>query len=296
MKTYAVIDSSFHEGLNRRLDELGTHFLSLFDGTSEHALVEIAPLLIPLDAASERARTLVLQLGSLHPCLTWLCSEVEPLALAKRLTRWHTVRIEDGGTLLLRWYDTRVQAALLELLDEGQREMFFNGVDRWAYCDRFGNWCSPVLRRAPDPAGLVGDSMELSQTQFAALLDASQPDVVLSHLTEVLPDETRRCDPIALYVLVQEQVRMASRLGWEGLDDQTQFLLPSLYTSGKAAEHPEFLQLMTAPAGEGIGTALSDRVEQLGDAVWSCGHPLWETAPRQDTALHPITNLEFPKC
>lgn len=296
MKTYAVIDSSFHEGLNTRLEGLGVHFLSLFDGTPEHALAEIAPLLIPLDAASDKTRSLLLQLGGQHPCLSWLCSPLEPSTLAKRLVRWHTVRIEDGGTLLLRWYDTLVQAALIDLLDERQRDTFFDGIDRWAYCDRFGNWRSFVLQRTSDSADLTDDPMELSNAQFAGLLEASQSDVVLRHLKEVIPDEIGRCDPMALYALVQEQVRTANRLGWDGLDDQTQFLLPSLYTSGMAAAHPDFLRLMTGPAGEDVGTSLSDRMELLGDAVWSCGSPLWETAPRQPTAAPATSSTEFPKC
>lgn len=295
MPTFAVIDSAFHEGLHRRLDAQGVHYMSLFVGTPEHALTEIAPLLIPLDDISPQTRSLLLRLGRDHPCLSWLNSELAPPALAAQLSRWHTVQLEDGETLVLRWYDTRVQSALMEILDESQRLAFFHSTVRWAFCDRFGQWQMPTLASTPKSPELADAPIELSRAQFSALMEACQPDVVLHHLMKVIPDEIRRCDSQALYALVKAQVHVAARLGWEGLDDQTQFLLPSLYTSGRAAEHPEFRRVMHTPPDQGAdGKPLADRMEDLSDAVWSSGPPLWESAPRQDATFHAQGPAEFP--
>ena len=295
MHRFAVVDSAFHEGLHRQIEAQGAGFVSLFNETPEHALVEIAPLLVALDEVSSATVSLLLKLSQRSPCLSWFCSELDASALANHLKRFHTVRLQDGGTLLLRWYDTRVQSSLMDILDESQRSEFFCGIERWAYCDRFGKWREHAMPAPALETHMAGGSLELSSRQFSALLDASQPDVVLKHLARVLPDETQRSDPQALYALVKEQVEDASRLGWDGLDDQTQFLLPSLYTSGKAAKHPEFLRVMQTKAGDGEERPpLADRVQNLSEAVWTCGVPLWESAPRLAVGADSRKNLSFP--
>ena len=45
-----VIDGAQSEGCNQQLDRWKTAYLSLFDGTPEESLIEIAPLLVPTSA------------------------------------------------------------------------------------------------------------------------------------------------------------------------------------------------------------------------------------------------------
>ncbi len=268
---------------------------SLFEGTPEHALVEIAPWLIALDGASPRTVSMLLHMGGRHPCLTWLRSAQPDSDLVAHLRRWHTADLQDGGTLLLRWYDTRVQEALLPTLSAAQRIEFFEGIQQWAFCDRFAQWQPVAMPQPAKGLAVSGNPLELTDAQFSALLQASQPDVVLRHLAHVLPDEISRCDARALFTLVRDLVQQATSLGWHGLDNQVQFLMPSLYTSGIAAQHPEFLRAVCAPAGEASGgMGLAERVQVLGDTVWSCGRPLWETSPVQQASSVASDPQGFP--
>jgi hypothetical protein len=292
---YAVIDTAFHDRLYLTLNKQQIPFFSLFDETPEHGLIEIAPLLIDLRHCTDSLITRLLALGQQAPCLTAIRSTRDIAELAIHLRQLHVAQLEDGGNLLLRWYDTRIQPALLAVLEPVQRSTLLSDIDHWSYCDRFGQWVEQTTSAAA-PADKAALPLHLNSAQFAALMNSAQPDLVLSHLQKILPDELAATQPSALYALVREHVTAAVALGYENVDEQIQYLLPGLYTSGLATQLAQFEQAV-APAPEvstsGKASPLADRIAALGDAVWAAGQPLWATAPRQP--LYPYSTAgRFP--
>ncbi len=289
--TFAVLDTAFHPGAHNVLTELGVRFVSLFDGTPEAALIEIAPLLVSLNASQPAGRARLLVMGQAAPCLTALGSSLDLPELAMSLRGLHQTNLEGGGELVLRWYDTRVQPTWLATLTLQQKLAVFNGINCWYGCDRFGQW----LRHAAPPQDAVSAPvalpLDLSTEQFAALLESAQVDVVLNHLDRVITDEVRATDRQSLFRFVEQHLRLAIEAGYEGLDDQTQYLLPLLYTSGKAADMAEFRQAVADQ--ESSSGLLADRMLALTDATWYAASPLWITAPKPERERSP-PRLEFP--
>jgi hypothetical protein len=288
---YAVLDTSFHQGAFRVLAELGVRFVSLFDDTPEAALIDIAPLLVSLSDSQANGRARVLALGRTAPCLTALGSPLALPELAQKLGRLHQTNLEDGGELVLRWYDTRVQPVWLASLEFQQQRAVFSGIDCWYGCDRFGQWLRHVAPPHAADSAPADMPLKLSIPQFAALLESAQVDVVLNHLDRVITDEVRATDKRTLFMFVEQHLRAAIGAGYEGLDDQTQYLLPLLYTSGKAADTAEF-QRAIAPQSS-VQQPLAERMLSMSDATWQVASPLWVTAPKPEREP-PSPRPEFP--
>jgi hypothetical protein len=290
-RAYAVLDTAFHQGAFRVLAESGVRFVSLFDDTPEAALIDIAPLLVSLNDSEPGGRARLLALGQAKPCLTALSSSLALSDLQLKLVKLHQTNLEDGGELVLRWYDTRVQPAWLGALTPNQKLAVFCGIDCWCSCDRFGQWVRQVPQDVDASSAPAAMPLELSTTQFGELLESAQVDVVLNHLDRVITDEVRKTDRRVLFDFIQLHLRTAIGAGYQGLDDQTQYLLPLLYTSGKAADMAEFQQAAVPQTFN--QQPLAERMLSMSDATWHAGPPLWVTAPRPEREP-PSPRLEFP--
>jgi hypothetical protein len=276
-----VIDTAAAEGSHAKLDAWNVSYHSLFDGTPEESLLEIAPLLIPLNELDAQARQRVFAwaqgLAFAAPCLSWIETDVGPAALAKHLRRFHVVGLSEGQSLLMRWYDTRILPVWLACMTADQATAFTAHVSSWAYVDRLGEVTSAVLERPssdfpPEPS--YGEPLvTLTDAQYGMLIDATELDVLLKHLRQIIRDELKRVPVRTLTQFVSKYQQSAIAAGLDDIDRQAQYLMVALYTSGKGVELPVFKALLELPAP--TLDELAKRIQDLPDEVWDAGPALW---------------------
>lgn len=281
-----VVDTSHAEGAHAQLERWGVPYCSLFEGTPEEPLIEIAPLVIGTGELSQAVQTQLFAwaetLALSAPAVSWLTSRHPAQAMAEHLRHFHIVGLTEGQSMLLRWYDTRILPVLLACLGPAQAEAFTAGMLRWDYVDRFGQVVAlPVAAHdggfpAAPPFG--EPLLALSDEQYGMLVDAADLDVLLRHLRQIIPDETRRVPTRTLSQFVSRHQQRAIQAGLTDIDRQTQYVLLALYTSGKAMEQPEFKAFISKPPA--TLDEFHKKMQGLSDAVWEAGPPLWEAAER----------------
>lgn len=281
---YLVVDTAQAEGSHQKLDGWQIPYVSLFEGTPEATLIEVAPLLIPTNGLSPDLRSRLFawaeQLGYSAPCLSWFDTEASVVDMAKHLRHFHVVGLSEGQAMLMRWYDTRILPVWWTCLEPPQAQAFTAGSMNWHYVDRFGGisalTIAPHETAFPSGPAFGQPLVSLTDEQYGLLVDAADLDVLLGHLRRVIPDETKRVSDRTLTQFVSRHQQAALAAGLDDLDRQTQYVLLALYTSGKGLEHPAFKAFMASPPKD-----LNDfhqGMQQLPDEVWEAGRPLWDEA------------------
>ncbi|NSX06298.1 DUF4123 domain-containing protein [Cupriavidus gilardii] len=280
MPHYAIIDSAQQPDYYRRLDRYGVTYRSLFDGHAEAGMKDIAPLLLDVetlpDGQCDRIRADIRRLGSTRPCISLLKSARSLDDLAAHFSAYHVVDLPGQERMILRWYDTRILPTWWNVMTLAQCRAFGYGIDEWRYFDRYGAECRlPSITSPTDSVGLEFAPLRLTQSQYDDLLAAAEADVAIANVRNVIPDELRRVPMHTLYPFVDMQLAAARAHGLDDLDEQVQFLLLALYTSGRFAQHPIAQQRLKKPASE-HAQSFADWTAGVPDAVWESGRPLWE--------------------
>lgn len=283
LQPYLLIDTAQVPDSQRKLERWNLPYISLFEHTPEQSLIEIAPLLIPLVYLPvELTRTVcdwAMDLAYGAPWLCWMSSRLAAEELAEHLRKFHTVGLNEGDTMIMRWYDTRILPVWMACLSPVQVTQFTAGILALQYVDRFG--AVSVLHDA-EPVGALPATppfgqplIHLTDQQFGMLVDASDTDLLISHLRRVITDETNALKPHVLFEFVRKYQQRAVAAGIRDIDRQTQYLLLALFTSGKGVEHSACIELLkTAP--ESLDE-FSRALQALPSSVWDAGPPLWSS-------------------
>ncbi len=170
-----AFDTNFLARLRRRLPLAVSH--SLYEGCYEgQGLDEIAPAVIQLPDESESRQDFVsflLRETTGKPMLSFVHG-IEPVAHLKRQMEAEDVH---GKRFLVRFADTRSLGALLDVLDETQRNRFLKNL-QWWYFDRDG-----TLRHVPHFVGpsdnLNDEPYVFSEVQMRKFDELARPDALL---------------------------------------------------------------------------------------------------------------------
>jgi hypothetical protein len=290
-----LLDSAPAEGSFLRLQQWGIEFESLFGGSPEASLLEVAPLLFDATAVSAEVRpalwSWLQSLAYAYPCLSWFRTKRAIGQVATHLKRFHLVNVSEEQTMLMRWYDTRILPIWLTCLAADQSAAFMVHSAQWQYVDRFGEVVTHSAAEQPVDAGWPGSNafgkplITLNDAQFALLVGAADLDVLLGHLRRIIPDELALVESKRLTTFVGRHQKQAIDYGLRDIDRQTQFVILALYTSGQALERPEFEAYMKNPPA--APKAFADGLQALPDTVWNAGAPLWEsTSVKSGAAAH----------
>lgn len=175
---YLLIDGAFCPGLHETIQR--DRKVLLFESlpSCADAAMNVSPFLLELNPADQH------QLALLERCDQWpmvsVIETAEPLtALAKRLAAWCIVEA-DGQAFNFRFPDTRRLPAILKILSVQQRVHLVGTAVRWSYISREGTWCAVIMAPATSTSE---DGPVLDPKQFAALVDDSRADELLSLLT-----------------------------------------------------------------------------------------------------------------
>lgn len=131
LRLYALVDGlQYQTQLDKRL-QATIGFFPLFAGTPDAALAHAGPWLVDASAVAE---TFIDELAALErnaPSLTWLITAQDLIGLGQLLQLKLDMRLPDGRSALLRFYDPRILFSLAQTLDGEQREEFFGYIHEW---------------------------------------------------------------------------------------------------------------------------------------------------------------------
>ncbi|MFX1733924.1 DUF4123 domain-containing protein [Paraburkholderia sp. A1RI_3L] len=129
VRLYALVDALLY-GRGEPVERpAGT--IALFDGTPDASLADAGPWLINFAEASHGVRQRLFSMGREAEGVSWLISAYPFLGLADELRERLNVRMPDGRTALLRFYDARLVADIADLLSFSQRAEFFVSTFDW---------------------------------------------------------------------------------------------------------------------------------------------------------------------
>lgn len=131
LRLYALVDGAGYQTRHHKRLQAAGGLFPLFSGTPDAALSHAGPWLVDAVNVEE---SFVDELATLErdvPCMSWLISPQDLDGLAQLLQLKLDVRLPDGRSALLRFWDPRVLADLAQTLDEGQRKDFFSYIHEW---------------------------------------------------------------------------------------------------------------------------------------------------------------------
>ncbi|ENZ77794.1 MULTISPECIES: DUF4123 domain-containing protein [Pseudomonadota] len=131
LRLYALVDGiQYEESRGERLGDRPGH-ASLFRGTPDGPLAHAGPWLVDVEEVGDAVLHDLARLEQEAPAVTWLIAEADLAGLAQLLQLHLDVRLPDGRIALLRFWDPRVLASLVNVLDARQRDAFFAHIHEW---------------------------------------------------------------------------------------------------------------------------------------------------------------------
>jgi hypothetical protein len=276
---YALVDRAFdHERLSplrwphasepvyrkAGMDAVSPALLSLNVPTSDAVRVDLVRLLNHCNG---------------RPMLSFVRTELDMASLADAWQAITRVQTQDEQTLLLRFADARVHSTLPSSLGRQNWQRLCRPLLAWYTIDRAAQWQAlPV----PEPLDDGQDSSELATTQapfciddaeFARMLDAAQPDVLIDAMAQRLPDVLPERNKARCHALVARACELARAHHLEGLDDQLALAVLACLSDGELLSHPALPDLLAAyQPGAGAGAdKLSDTLMALWPATEEAG-------------------------
>ncbi|KVD15437.1 DUF4123 domain-containing protein [Burkholderia ubonensis] len=105
--------------------------VALFDGTPDASLADAGPWLIDYGRATGSIRQTLSTMARDSTGVSWLISAYPIESLADELRNRLDVRLPDGRTALLRFYDARIMTDMASLMEFTQRMQFFVATFDW---------------------------------------------------------------------------------------------------------------------------------------------------------------------
>ncbi|KWA72795.1 hypothetical protein WL30_11370 [Burkholderia ubonensis] len=129
---YALVDGLLYaDAANESPLQRSQSAVALFHGTPDASLAEAGPWLIDYVRASGITRRTLSSMASSSAGVSWLISAYPIESLADELRNRLDVRLPDGRTALLRFYDARIMADMASLMEFTQRMQFFVATFDW---------------------------------------------------------------------------------------------------------------------------------------------------------------------
>ncbi len=131
LRLYALVDGAQYRAHLGEPLTARQGFYPLFANTPDAALAHAGPWLVDTEQASEALIDALAALEQAASAVTWLIAPQDLGGLAQLLQLKLDIELPDGRTALLRFWDPRVLVDLIEILDPGQREVFFAHIHEW---------------------------------------------------------------------------------------------------------------------------------------------------------------------
>jgi hypothetical protein len=129
------------------------------------------------------------------------------------------VKLADGESMLLRWWDARIWWALNQALAQETplNAAFFGALAESVYLSRDGGLL--VAPHQPTQGDVLPSDWSLSDTSLGKLLELGTPDAILGICREDYGDALREVPPAQRYALAREQWTWAEKRGFSSPQD-----------------------------------------------------------------------------
>lgn len=129
---YALVDGLLYaDAAGGSSPQRSQSAIAVFDRTQDAPLADAGPWLFAYEAAAGNIRRTLSKMASSSTGVSWLISAYPIESLADELRSRLDVRLPDGSTALLRFYDARIMADMVSLMEFTQRTQFFVPTFDW---------------------------------------------------------------------------------------------------------------------------------------------------------------------
>ena len=266
---YALVDHGGMPGLVKQLDRTNAQWISLFAGSRDEGALEVAPILILIDANQapfQRQAMLnwLCEHGTFASSLLFMVSPLPMAELVRRLALRLDATLPDNMDIVLRFFDSRVFEQLVAVLSDEQKRAFLNVASRWWFVDRRGEI------QAVDATFSEAETPEipliLTVQQEGAMLDASEPDQVAAFLQPVVPVEYADLAPELRYDFIVRHMGAARLLGIKATHELALYcVMPLLHGEQFATQAPWHAVLGQVQSGRRSLTLAVELIEPGGD-------------------------------
>lgn len=129
---YALVDGLLYaNAANGSTPQRSQSATAVFDGTQDASLADAGPWLFAYERAAADIRRTLSTMASSSTGVSWLISAYPIESLADELRSRLDVRLPDGSTALLRFYDARIMTDMASLMEFTQRMQFFVPTFNW---------------------------------------------------------------------------------------------------------------------------------------------------------------------
>lgn len=230
---FVLVDHAGCSGLLARLHPSPSlRWISLFEDSRESNALEVAPILLDLGRVDEpplEAKRLLAWLAEtcqasnalLVVRSTWRHAE-----LAGSLKRRLDALLTDDMHVLLRYFDTRVFASLMQTFDAAQKAAFCCVANEWWWLDRGGKLCHMTTQEQAED--VLQGPVVFSDAQQARLIDSCEADAVAQEVVRLAPDLCGHLSRGQLHELVSACLPAARAHGIESLPLQSLFCMAAL--------------------------------------------------------------------
>lgn len=238
---YALVDHSGMPGLIKALASAGQPWVSLFHGSNEENALSVAPILVALNIQTVTTTT--------NPLLDWLCERstyassllllASPLMLDEltpRLTARLDAKLPDNVNVMLRYFDTRVFAALISVLDDAQKTEFLSPASQWWYMDRRGALQTIAATFALQDTFVA--PLKLNSNQQNSLIDASEPDQIAELLQDAVPNEYDEIPYPNRFDFITRHTQIADSFGIKATHEKSFYCALALINGEDFASQP----------------------------------------------------------
>lgn len=262
----ALIDSAFDD--ERRPIPWPTKAVPVYYQDKLQGFESIAPVLLEFtidDGNALRGEVLrLLRHCQGRPMLSFLHTELEPLALRESWQNVLEIETEDGESFLLRFADTRTIPAIAGVLPSCAWHRLSRNVGRWLYIDRSGKLQSlPPSTAESTPEDDKKNSIRITNEALAELLESNQPDALADALNEHFPGLLPADDGALAHQHLTEVCQLAARNGIEAFPELTALAIAVFMGEGNLLADQRFTSWLARrdyPPG-GLIDALSDYLE-----------------------------------
>lgn len=231
---FALVDTSFDYDIGNNLSWQIPPIPLYFDNDLS-ALVEVSPVLIPLNCCSlthfqAEVKTLLAHCYG-RPMLSFLQASLDATSLRNVWQNYLSLTTQDSQSFTLRFADTRVLPTLFTAPQAVYWQSLCQPVNKWLYPLRTGKW-----QLAPSPItqhiSLPDQPPPLSDATLAHFIRLNEADALIASIYESDPEELPKLGGAELYWLVEKISALANTYKINNISDQKALAL-AVFTLGE---------------------------------------------------------------
>lgn len=233
----AMLDSAFdHKG--KRLRWLNGNLFEVYHQGRLARLAEVSPLLIPLQHKSEYLGQELMRLLTHcrgRPMLSFIRSKLSAEAIREQWQSILEIETEDAQTFVLRFADTRVLPALIEMGEVWQRVA--GEIAEWQIIGRNGDFITLELPKASDTSNAP---VRIDDKGLAQLLKSGAADALANALDEYFPELLPAGQGAQVYARLRQLISVGEKYGIAGNTEFFALAVADFSTQNQLLEHPTF--------------------------------------------------------